>query len=207
VAVGIDLANLIARKAAVELHHPGGLDHFAGAQGNYIEDEHLLRIGAGDTASLDAIAAALVDDGVSADDLVLVGDGPETTPPWLEEGDVDGHRAVWLAGTEPGRVVPVDAGWLERCTADVLAELRPTLEANGVTVRVGPGPGEHTAERWEVGRGDALVDLDVLHNDGDVMAAWVLRRPARRLTCLADIELGVTLAALVHSLDVQHRAT
>ncbi|MFV2176693.1 hypothetical protein ACFHW2_39450 [Actinomadura sp. LOL_016] len=134
----------------------------------------------------------------------MTSDGP--LPGWLRRGEVDGLRAVWLAGDEPGRVVPPLQGVLLQgpsCLRDVL-DRDPATTVRPLRPPDGTGTG-YGRERFEVARLGGLVDLDVLEMpDGAGTSVFqAARRRERNRRCGPDIALlqwlDATLRAPRHS--------
>lgn len=182
-ALGIELANVVGRVAECERALPGGLDGFAEARHNYIEDAHLFRVGFMSTGEALALAGELPA-GAAA---VVTSDGP--LPGWLRRGEVGGLRAVWLAGHEPGPVVPPLQGVLLYGPPG----LRDALARDGAAIVRRHAPAEADAGdgagRYEVVRGDGLVDLDVIGVPNGGCVCRATRRRERNRRCGPDIAL------------------
>ncbi|MCF6468852.1 hypothetical protein FAF44_10685 [Nonomuraea sp. MG754425] len=171
----------------------GGLDVFAPAQQGYSEDEHLFRVGFMSVGEAGELRGRLLSMGMP-EEAVTVERMDQPVPAWLRRGEVDGHRAVWLAGREPGGLVPPLQGVMVRGSSR-LWEVVESMRARGeVAVRRGPADpivDEAGGERFEVVRGDALVDLHVIRaSDGSGgVGLWAARRQERNRGCRSDIEL------------------
>lgn len=194
-ALGVEFASVIVRAADAERALPGGLDRFAAAQHNYIEDEHLVRVGFMSVREADDLRGRMVALGLPDDAAALVrSDAP--VPAWLRRGEIGGAAAVWLAGHDPGPLVPPLQGFLLRGRSPLRSVLTEP-HVHGAEVRQA-APGEHGQERYEIVRGDALVDADVIH-DGDTVGVWATRRRSRNRRCRGDIELLRRLKAALEA--------
>ncbi|MEV5831080.1 hypothetical protein AB0L25_36495 [Spirillospora sp. NPDC052242] len=185
VALGIEFANVVGRIAGCDRAIPGGLDEFAAARHNYIEDAHLFRVGFMSTGE----ALALADELPGGAAAVVTSDGP--LPGWLRRGEVGGLRAVWLAGHEPGRVVPPLQGVLLQGPPDLrdgLARDDATIVRRRRASDDDAGDGDVDG-RYEVVRGDGLVDLDVIGLPNGACVYRAARRRERNRRCGPDIAL------------------
>src|SRR5690242_14912761 len=97
-AVGIEFANVILRKSAMEEHVPGGVDTIAQLSlPNFAEDEHLVRIGFMSTAEAIALMQQIED--LAATPIVpgkavaIVQWEDLPYPAWLTVGVVDNDTA------------------------------------------------------------------------------------------------------------------
>jgi hypothetical protein len=189
-AVAIEFANVIVRRAAVERAFPGGLDGFARQDlANLTEDDYLLRVGFISTREADNFAAALEAAGLKAkDDLAVIRSVGEP-PPWLSVGEIDGRIACWLSGHPPGAVAQAEPGFLVRCASADSGWLAEVARSCGVELAEsaqGPAPGE--PRRLMCLRGDAEIVLEIFQGkERDVL--WIRRQPARRRQLRDDIAL------------------
>ncbi|TDC74480.1 hypothetical protein [Actinomadura sp. 7K507] len=185
-ALGVEFANVIVRVTDAERSLPGGLDRFAASQHNYIEDEHLVRVGFMNTREADDLIGRLRSLGLPDDAVALV-QSNAPVPACLRRGEIDGIPAVWLTGHDPGPLVPPLQGVLLR-GGSLLRDTLAALNADGDVEVRRTSPDEHAHDRYEIARGEALIDLDLIQGDGTV-GVWANRRQDRNRRCRDDIEL------------------
>ncbi|MFF5264289.1 hypothetical protein ACFY4C_35645 [Actinomadura viridis] len=192
-ALGVEFAGVVVRTAVADGALPGGLDAFAPTLHNYIEDEHLFRTGFMSTREAGDLAGRLCSLGLPGDAVAVEqADGP--LPDWLRRGEIGGHRAVWLAGQDPGRLVRPLQSVILRGPSRLRDAVTAMRDEEGVEIRRVP-PGEQGGGLFEIERADALVDLRVHHPDDDTIIFWADRRQERNRRCRADIELLEWLGA------------
>jgi hypothetical protein len=203
VALGVEFASVIARTADADRALPGGLDEFAPTQPNYIEDDHLFRVGFMSTIEATDLVDHLLRLGLP-DETVAVVQMDRLLPGWLQRGVIDGVRAVWLAERVPGRVIPPLQGFLLRGPVR-LGDIVTRLHDDGeISVRRVPST-ECEAERLEITRGDALIDLDLIRPQGtDSVGFWATRRRDRSRCCRADIPLLEWLSMALRAAGASH---
>ena len=177
---------MVAVKSAIERIYPHGLDGFAVAQPNYVEDDHLLRVGFMSTAEAADLLKKLQQLDKAALAALIV--RPGQIPTWLETGVVEGTTAVWLAGREPGPLVRAIHGFAARGSPAVLDALALLADDGAITVeRRSDSVGN---EILRVGRRGALVEVQVIRTDDPQrVGLWGARRPDRRAFCRIDIDL------------------
>ncbi|MCO6010546.1 hypothetical protein NE236_36870 [Actinoallomurus purpureus] len=197
-ALGVEFASVIVRTADADRTLPGGLDEFAPTQPNYIEDEHLFRVGFMSTREADELIDHLLSLGLPGK-AVTAEQMNKPLPPWLQRDEVNGLRAVWLAGENRGELVPPLQSILLRGPLR-LRDTITSMHADGeISIRRMP-PGEHGNDRLEIAQADALVDLDILQTaDSDTIALQAIRRQERNRHCRADIELLKWLKTALHN--------
>ena len=119
-AVVIQFENVIVRKSAAEQKYPGGLAGIARLDlANYLEDEHLVRIGFMSTREADDFANELATAGLrysydNDSDIAVIPWANEATPPWLSVGECGGREACWLRGDSPGKLIDFDPSMIFR---------------------------------------------------------------------------------------------
>ncbi|GAA3980319.1 hypothetical protein GCM10023085_73330 [Actinomadura viridis] len=192
-ALGVEFASVVVRTAVADDALPGGLDAFAPTRHDYIEDEHLFRTGFMSTREADELAAHLLSLGLDGD-AVAVEQAHGPLPAWLRRGEIGGHRAVWLAGQDPGRLVRPLQSVILRGPSRLRDAVTAMRAEEGIEIVRVP-PGEHEADHFEIEREGALVDLRVHHPDDDTIIFWAERRQERNRCCRADIELLEWLGA------------
>src|SRR5262245_3429640 len=113
-AVAIEFVNVIIRKSAVAQKYPGGLDGLAQLDlANYLEDDHLVRIGFMSTHEAIAFAERIEAAGPgfsmgSESDIAVITSFDEVTPAWLSVGECEGRGACWLGANSPGKLIDID---------------------------------------------------------------------------------------------------
>jgi hypothetical protein len=213
-AVAIEFVNVIVRKSAAEKRYPGGLDGLARSDlANYLEEEHLVRVGFmstreafGFAEQLETAGLRFSDDGES--DIAVITWGEAVMPPWLSLGECDGRGACWLRDSAPGKLVDVDPCMLLRWAAPILPSVEDvvgTLRRVGADVR---GRGLNTEEQGTVlldcSRDGAQIDVEVFtYPDIGRFGVWGRRNLARRTSIEADQALMRDLTAALMSAGVE----
>jgi len=134
-AVAIEFVNVIIRKSAVQGKYPGGLDGLARrGLSNYLEDDHLVRVGF--MSSPEAIglaerleAAGLDYAGNGGSEVAVITGADEAAPSWLSVGERFGRRACWLSGAPEGELADFDPDVLLRLPRGVFPSLAEVLRA------------------------------------------------------------------------------
>ncbi|NOU29755.1 MAG: hypothetical protein HOO96_17760 [Polyangiaceae bacterium] len=207
-AVVLEFANVVVRKAQLEAHVAGGVDLVLASQPpNFSEDEHLVRVGFMSTAEAVALVDYLVRAGLPQtavpETVAIVQLADQPYPTWLEVGPVDEHAAAWLAGSTPGKVALFRSAAVLVLPAGASSEVHPVLEASGATVREAHVSAGADAELL-VERGEArLAARILLRPDGSALV--LLDRPLARAAhaaasaalledaCAALVASGATL--------------
>jgi hypothetical protein len=198
VAVGIEFVNVIVRKSAVERKYPGGLDGFVRQDlANYVEDEHILRVGFMSTRDALGFAETLEQVGLhhsndpSSEVGVVIWDDP-ATPSWLAVGVLEGRPACWVRAEPPGRLVDLDPGMLLRCRSyGTVEEIIRVFQTCGAEVKERvPPPGTETL-LFDCERGDASLQVEVFVDPvaGRPIGVYGHRDLARRASIVADVSL------------------
>lgn len=212
-AVAIEFVNVFVRKSAAEMKFPGGLDGVARLDlANYLEDEHLVRVGFmsareafGFAEQLEA-AGLRFSEGVESDIAVVTWDGE--TPPWLCVGECDGRGACWLHDAAVGKLVDIDPCLMLRWAAPIL----PSVEDVVRTLRqVGAHVRERARNIEEQGtvlldcfREGAQIEVEVFANpDIRRMGVWGRRNLERRTSIEADQALMRDFKAALVSAGVE----
>jgi hypothetical protein len=203
-AVGMEFVNVIVRKSAVEAKYTGGLDGFVRRElPNYLEDEHILRVGFMSTGEAYAFLEELRRAGLwysddSSSDVAVVTWGDAATPAWLGVGECEGRAACWLREEPPGALVDLDPNMLLRCQAfGSVEELVHVLQRCGAQVRERvPSEGANTV-LLDCERGDARFELEVFKDStGDrPIGVWGRRDLTRRRSIGVDVALMRDLTA------------
>src|SRR5262249_23102119 len=152
-AIALEFVNVIARKSAVEEKYAGGLDAFARQElANYMEDEHLVRVGFVSTGDAFAFVEELRAAGLLySDDVAVITGTTSEAPSWLTVGKCEGRSACWLSGQPAGGLIDFETGILLHCRSfATVAEI----------VRVLCGHGAEVQERRVAGEGRDSVVLD-----------------------------------------------
>lgn len=184
-AVVLEFANVLIRKAQLEAHLPGGVDLVLASQPpNFTEDEHLVRVGFMSTAEAVALVDRLVRAGLpesAVPETVSVVQFAELPyPSWLEVGPVDEHVAAWLAGSSPGKVAPFRSAAILVLPVGASSEVLPVLEASGATVReVDASAGTDAELLVERGEAARLTARILARPDGSTLV--LLDRPLVRV--------------------------
>jgi hypothetical protein len=194
-AIALEFVNVIARKSAVEAKYAGGLDAFARQElANYMEDEHLLRVGFMSTSEAFAFVGELQAAGLrySEDMAVITGDTSEV-PSWLTVEECEGRGACWLSGQPAGGLIDFETGMLLRCRSfATVAEIVRVLCGNGAEVRerVVAAEGRDSVV-LDCGRGDARIEVEVFTDptSGRLTGVWARRDLTRRTSMGIDVAL------------------
>jgi hypothetical protein len=211
-AVEIEFANVIIRKAALMAKYPGGLDAFAASDlPNYNEDLHLVRIGFMSTGEALDLADDLRERGLIFDDtkdseVAIV--QHESCPAWLATGQVGNSSGCWLAGTDPGPLVQCKGGFMLRCPRHVFQRLETIVARNNIKLSRSEPPEEHRNTFLEVvhfSRSNAHVAANIVGQaSGDTpVGIWTTRDWKRRQQCAADIQLVEEIERLLLESGVQ----
>jgi hypothetical protein len=209
-AIAIEFVNVIVRKSAVEAKYPGGLDGFVRQQlANYLEDEHILRVGfmSGHDAfrfveELQAAGLCHADDGAS--DLAVITWDDTAVPSWLTVGECEGRAACWLSDRPPGRLMDLDPGMLLRCSAfGTIDEIVGVFCRCGAEIRQRvPAEGSETV-LLECERGGARLEVEVFKDstEGRPLGVWGRRDLTRRTSMAADAALMRDLTSALKSAE------
>lgn len=208
-AIVIEFVNVIVRKSSVEDKYPGGLDQFVRQElCNYVEDEHLVRVGFmsgrdafGFVKEMEVAGLRYSDDPLS--DIAVITRSDPAVPSWLTVGECEGYSACWLGGNPPGKLVELDPGMLLRCRAfATVGEIVRVLGRAHAEVRERTGAAECSDSIvLECERGAARIEVEVLKdaNSGRPVGVWG-RRDLKRRTCFAgDIELMKDLTSALRN--------
>ncbi len=196
-AIEIEFVNVIVRKSAIERCFPGGLDAFVRQDiPNYLEDEHILRVGFMSTREAEELAEKLVSTGVKFDStrdseiaIVLT----DSVPVWLECGNVDGRYACWLAGTRAGDCKRISLGIALRCPRAIYDSIADVATACGAVVEeVSAVEKIYPEKQFRFMRNGAEFKLDIF-GDADAAAPfvglWSVPDFTRRATYHLDVAL------------------
>ena len=205
-AVEIEFANVIVRKSALVAKYPGGLDAFA-ASGlpNYIEDEHLVRVGFMSSDEASDLAEGLTLHGLSFNenelsDIAIV--QHDSHPDWLTIGPFNDAMGCWLTGTTNGQLVRFSNGFLLRCSRSMFDGLEKVTASIGVkVVRFAPGPEGQKDFNQVVHftRGIACIEANVVgdNDENSPVGLWACRDLSRHQYCADDIRLAVDVEAVL----------
>lgn len=211
-AVAIEFVNVIICKAAAEKKYPGGLDALAHLDlANYLEDEHLVRVGFmssreafGFVNELAAAGLHYSDEGGC--DLAVIPWTNGATPPWLSVGECEGRGACWMGRYPRGKLVDLDPYMMLRIPARALTSIEGIvriLRQGGADVqeRV-PNTAETATVLLDCAREGAWIEVEVFKDSdtGRPIGVWGRRNLGRRTTIPADQALMRDLAtALIHA--------
>jgi len=157
---------VIVRKSALERSHADGVDGFVQrAIPNFVEDEHLIRVGFMSTGEALELIEALRVIALGDDDVALV--QGDTAPAWIEVGTVEDHRCCWLRGEASGAVV------IETRVVDILRTCGCTLESRS------------EPDTFRCLRGRAEVELQIFQNRPSAIHVVIGRRDVTRRSQLA----------------------
>ncbi len=178
-AVATEFVNVIVRKSGAEKRYPGGLDGLARLElSNYLEDEHLVRIGFMSSREAHAFADELEAAGLRhsddhESDISVIPWANGATPPWLSVGECDGRGACWLGGSSPGTLIDLDPCMMLRMAGSVF----PSVEA---IVRVLCQGGAEATERIPSAEGSATVLLNCFRDDAQIEVEVFMDSGSRR---------------------------
>ena len=213
-AVEIEFANVIIRKAALEAKYPGGLEAFVATDlPNYTEDLHLARIGFMSTTEALDLADDLRQRGLTFDDtkhseVAIV--QHESCPAWLTTGKVGDSMGCWLADTDPGPLVRCKVGFLLRCPRRLFQQLEAIVARNNIKLTRGDPPAEDDKIVLEVvhfSRNNAHITADIVGEaTGDTSVGILATRDLkRRQQCAADIQLVEEIERLLLESGMESR--
>lgn len=205
-AVEVEFANVIIRKTALDTKYPGGLDAFAMTElPNYIEDDHLVRVGFMSTGAAYDLAGGLAQHGLSFDDskqseIAVV--QLNSCPDWLTIGQLQDTAGCWLAGSDPGPLVRCTNGFLLRCPRDLFGDLESVLESIGIAVnRLEPPPDDQKdfIQVVHFSRENALIAANVIGEKSgcNPVGLWASRDLSRRQHCADDIEFAEEIKSVL----------
>ena len=179
-AIAIEFVNVIVPKQAIQARYEGGLDAYAV---RFIEQ-----------LSLDGLRYA---DHPAEIDVCIV-EGFHMQPPceWLSIGDVDGVRAVWMRGSDPGELIELPAPFLLCCPANLYAVLVGLMQREGISATARNPPAESVAS-WSCARGSARLNLDVWSIDQEMAVINGCRDPGNREFTAEDIRFSNALQRLL----------
>lgn len=101
-AVEIEFVSVIVLKSWISANYPGGLDAYAGdSPTQYLEDEHITRVGFMSTREAEDFYDSL---GVDPSNGAILYRGDDV-PEWLACGLHQGRGAAWKATEPPGDLV------------------------------------------------------------------------------------------------------
>jgi hypothetical protein len=213
-AVAIEFVNVIIRKSAAERKHPGGLDGIARLDlANYLEDEHLVRVGFMSTGEafgfaerLEAAGLRFSEDGDS--DIAVITWWDEKKPPWLSVGECNGRAACWLRGCAPGELIDFDPCMMLRWAAPILPsvqEVVQVLQRAGADVRErSQTDAKSDTVLLDCFREHAQIEVEVFKDsDNKCFGAFGHRNLTRRTAIDADQALIRDLKAALVSVGVE----
>jgi hypothetical protein len=198
-AVALEYANVIIKKAALQEQYAGGVDAVARLEiPNFVEDEHLVRIGYMSTGEALGLADRLHEGGLDTRNALAIVESDGEVPEWLAVGEVGGRWACWLASAPPGEVMEFEARFILGCPGSAYKEFPRVCEQHGIQVRRSEHCEKELDEQLTCSRGEAAVSIGVNKvPDADVFVLWVERDFRRRAQCGADAELLKDMVALL----------
>jgi hypothetical protein len=189
-AVPIEFANVIVRKAAVERIFSGGLDAFARQDminNTFSEDDHLLRVSFMSTGEALAFASIIEAAGLrflgpeAESDIACFDGRRDAIPIWLSVGSIDGHFACWANAYPVGELVRPEPGFMLRCPWSVYISLTEVVrECQAKIHQLTTDPEDLATFRCT--RGDAEITIHVFgESDGtSLLGLFGWRQMARR---------------------------
>jgi len=207
-AIAIEFVNVIVHKPAVEARFPGGLDGFVRQElCNYLEDQHLVRVGFMSGRDAFAFVKELENAGLCysdevESDIAVITCGNPALPSWLTVGECEGLTACWLTAQPPGRLVQLDRGILLRCRAfKTVGEIVSVFCDCSAEVR--EGDSVEGSIMLECQRGVARVQVEVfLDGHAGCPIAVLSQRDLRRRTLIVeDVALMRDLECALKSIE------
>jgi hypothetical protein len=196
-AVAIEFVNVIVRKSAAEKNYPGGLDGLARLDlPNYLEDEHLVRVGymstreaLGFAERLEAVGLRFSENGES-DIAVITWSDPET-PLWLSVGECEGRGACWLRECSPGKLIDFDPCMMLRWAASAFPSVKEVVrvlrECDAEVRECGRSTEGPATVLLDCAREGAQIEVEVFKDSDDGRPIGVSgRRILARRTFIAD---------------------
>jgi hypothetical protein len=176
---------VIVRKRALDSSYPGGIDAFVRTPlANFVEDEHLVRVGFMSTGEASDLVEQLRANGLTSEDAAIV--QGDAAPSWITVEPIDGRRCCWLRDEPPGDVV---------CASDDTFTLGLPLDAQTMIEEIVRRCGA-TRDGDRCIRGEANVELHVIENRPSSMHILHGRRDiSRRQRFAADRSLLADLIA------------
>ena len=204
-AVEIEFVNVIIRKSALGVKYPGGLDAFATTDlPNYIEDDHLVRIGFMSTAEACELAEALMQHGLSFDnteqsDIAIV---QQNCPAWLTFGKFGDSVGCWLTGRDCGPLLRCTNGFLLRCPRDLFDRLETVMKTIGIVATRSEPQHEDEQDFIQVvnfSRQNAFVTANVIgeKDSSGPVGLWASRDLSRREHCAEDIQFALDIETIL----------
>ena len=199
-ALACEFLNVVIRKSALMGHYPDGIDGFVRLDlANFVEDEHLVRVGFMSTREGYDLIQLL-----EAHGLQYLGNEPDSDiamfdarqsdfPAWLQVGFADGCLACWANGFPAGDVVRSESNsfllMYPRAIDPVFVEAlnESGAQVDELTGDVAPG----VIASFHCVRGDAEVQVDVFGEqtaEGPV-GLWASRKLTRRRWVTEDVSL------------------
>jgi hypothetical protein len=200
-AIALEFINVIVRKSAIEAKYPGGVDGFVRQDfANYLEDEHILRVGFMSTSEATRFVEELLGAGLrhsddAASDLAVI--TWDTAPSWLTVGECEGRGACWLSGMPTGKLVDLDHGIMLRCHKfGAVEDIVDLLRRCGIKVRENMPTGDAETSLLKCERGDAQIEIEIFQDavDGRPYGIVGRRNLTRRTSIAVDVELMRDLA-------------
>ena len=208
-AVELEFVSVIIRKAALTEKFPGGIDAFAATElPNYVEDNHLVRVGFMSISEACNLTNSLKEFGIDCNDkmqsemaVVLY----DSYPKWLSVGLIDGSASCWLAGREPGHLVNCTNGFLLGCPRELYGRLETLLKSFKIVVKRSEPPPKDQKEVMEVLhfiRIEAIIEAYVFgdNSEDSPVCIWANRILSRRQFLAEDIQLAKDLEPILLSL-------
>ncbi len=199
-ALACEFLNVVIRKSALMRHYPDGIDGFVRLDlANFVEDEHLVRVGYMSTREgYDLIqlleAHGLQYLGNELDSDIAMFDGRQADfPAWLQVGMADGSLTCWASGFPAGDVVRSEANsFLLMYPRAIDPAFVEALNKSGAQVHELTGDiTSGVIASFHCVRGDAEVQVDVLGEQipDTPVVLWAARKFARRRWVAEDISL------------------
>lgn len=205
-AVEVEFASVIIRKAPLDAKYLGGLDAFVRTElPNYIEDDNLVRVGFMSTGEACALADSLTQHGLSFDDtqhadIAVVQQA--AVPEWLSMGWIEQSVGCWLTGTDPGPLVRCTNGFLLRCPRGLFDRLETVLVPLEIAVdRTVPRPEDQRdfIQVVQLSRNSACIAVKVVGDNSGSGPVGLLssRDLSRRQHCADDIQFAEEIETIL----------
>lgn len=200
VAIALEFANVIIRKSMLDREHPDGIEAMLCLDlPNFVEDQHLLRVGYMSTREAVDLINTLSASGVDTASYAALITSESDLPGWLTAGIIDGRFACWLSGEIPGTVVEFIPGFLLRCPRQLYRQIDELLRSHDISLNRSSGlSADSSLEMLVCYRGQSLLKVEVIgdHN-GSHIGLWGQRDFRRRAQAVEDIALSQEIKRLL----------
>jgi hypothetical protein len=201
-AIALEFVNVILRKPVLEQQYPGGVEALIQLQiPNFVEDEHLVRIGYMSTREADDLMYALSTAGLSLAVCAAMITSTSETPDWLMVGEVDHQFACWLANEPAGKVVHYNAGFMLRCSLQLYDQLDQLFKSYHITLTREPASlDKDLMEILTCYRDTAKIEIEIFCDEyNSPIGMWGRNNFSQRAQATANNALLKDLEALLTS--------